>query len=153
MFHSHLGDNGVATANADPTLVDTGNLPLQPAVIPLTNPGDTLPTNGPMPLATSDAQAIPTSPASPMQASPPAPLAVMDPNQYQAPQLMPPTTVAPKSSVPMWLLLGGGALLAYLLLGKKGKGGAAKSRGRTGRYRRSSRSGARRLRRLKPYFA
>ena len=139
MFHSHLGDDPTATANPAPTLVDTGNLPLQPAVTPLTNPAQALPTNGSDPLATSNATGVPTTPASPMQFTPAASLAVMDPNQYQAPQVLTPTVVAaPHINWP--LILAGGGLLAYLFFGGKGRGASSGGhrrapRGRTA-YRR-----------------
>ena len=148
MFHSHLGDDPIATANPDPTLVDTGNLPLQPAVIPLTNPAQALPTNGADPLATSDAQSVPTTPASPMQYTPAASLAVMDPNQYQTPTMAPPPAPPPVSSINWPLVLGGGALLALFFFGGKGRGAKA---GGTSRYRRKGRA-SRRLRRIRPYF-
>jgi hypothetical protein len=144
MFHSHLGDDPTATANPAPTLIDTGNLPLQPAVVPLTNPAQALPTNGADPLATSDAQMVPTTPASPMQATPMAPLAVMDPNQYQAPQILQPMVVtAPKVNWPLILL--GGGLVAYLCFGGKGRGASSGGghrrapRGRTAYRRKMSR--------------
>jgi hypothetical protein len=146
MFHSHLGDDPIATANPDPTLVDTGNLPLQPAVIPLTNPAQALPTNGSDPLATSDAQDVSTTPASPMQYTPAAALAVMDPNQYQQPQVLAPPPAPPAPSINWPLVLAGGGLLAYLFFGGKGRGAKSSGGHRSGKYRRSS-SRLRRLRR------
>lgn len=142
MYQSFLGDASTPTADPNPTVMDTGDLPLQPAVTTLTTPMEALPTNGSDPLATSDAQPVPLSPASPMQAITSAALAVMNPNQYQAPT---PVAVVPTpknaSNTGLFVAAGVAALaLWYFTKGSKASSGgtAKRSSGRhSKRYKRT----------------